>query len=166
MPAARRRLERWVEARYRRQVHTVRVPVDTNIDDKALERLALAFAREYERLFGAGAALDEAGIELIHYGVEAMGLADMPPAQAAAPAGTLVEPRTRRPTYCPRRRDMVATAIYDGPSLPAGAAFAGPAIIDQPGTTIVVHDGQQVRVDERGCIRIAIGPAPTGTAHG
>ncbi len=43
---------------------------------------------------------------------------------------------------------MVSTPIYDGPALPAGTAVAGPAIIEHPGTTIVVLPGQSARIDE------------------
>ena len=158
VPAAGRRLERWVEARYRRQVHTVRVSAEEKIDAASLDRLALAFGLEYARLFGAGAALADAGVELIHYGVEAIGSAEQPPTQPYAPARADAAPRTRRPTYCPHRRAMVDTPIFDGPSLPADAVLAGPAIIEQPGTTIVVHAGQRARLDDGGHIRIALQP--------
>jgi N-methylhydantoinase A/oxoprolinase/acetone carboxylase beta subunit len=46
-----------------------------------------------------------------------------------------------------RRRAMVETAIYDGPSLAADSVIAGPAVIEHPGTNIVVLDGQRARID-------------------
>jgi N-methylhydantoinase A/oxoprolinase/acetone carboxylase beta subunit len=44
---------------------------------------------------------------------------------------------------------MVDTPIYDGPSLPACAEVLGPAIIEHPGTTIVVLAGQTASIDEQ-----------------
>lgn len=44
---------------------------------------------------------------------------------------------------------MVSTPIYDGPSLPASAEIGGPAIIEHPGTTIVVLAGQTASIDEQ-----------------
>ena len=82
-----RRFERWVEARYRRQVHTVRVPVP------ATHRRQRGQARSLARLrAGIRAAVraqarrsKDAGIELVNYGVDAIGVVAQPPA-ADAPA--------------------------------------------------------------------------------
>jgi N-methylhydantoinase A len=40
--------------------------------------------------------------------------------------------------------------IYDSQSLRAGMTFAGPAIIEDPGTTIVVFPGNVVSIDGYG----------------
>ena len=42
---------------------------------------------------------------------------------------------------------MIMTPIYDGPALGTGVEVAGPAIIEHPGTTIVVLTGQRARID-------------------
>jgi N-methylhydantoinase A len=52
---------------------------------------------------------------------------------------------------------MVDTPIYDGAGLPAGATISGPAMIEHPGTTIVLHTGHKARIDEFGNTRIASG---------
>ena len=142
-----RRYERWVEARYRRQVHHVRIPAPRRFDAEASDALAQAFHEEYERLFGPGSGLRDAGIELVNYGVEAIGLVDKP-ATERAPSGQAPRPRTKRATYCPRRCAMVETSVYEGPALPAGTVIAGPAVIEHPGTNIVVFDGQNARIDD------------------
>ena len=85
---ANRRFERWVEARYRRQVHTVRVRVSPKLDSvAAVGEIATAFEAEYERLFGPGSALKDAGIEMVDYGVDAIGVVAKPPA-AKQPGGS------------------------------------------------------------------------------
>ncbi len=143
----RQRFERWVEARYRRQVHHVRVVAPALIDEAGLTAMAASFEHEYERLFGKGAALKDAGIELVNYGVDAIGVVPHV-APARAHAGRATTPHARRLTWCPTQARMVETPVYDGPSLATGAAFAGPAIIEHPGTNIVVLAGQTARIDD------------------
>lgn len=151
-----RRYDRWVEARYRRQVHQLRIPAPSTIDGPALVQLAKAFEQEYERLFGPGSGLADAGIELINYGVDAVGVVGKAPWKEAAQGGSAA-PIATRETYCPRRQAMVPTPIYDGPSLPPGAEIEGPAVIEHPGTTIVVLAGQGARIDAFRHTHIAVG---------
>lgn len=158
---ADRRYDRWVEARYRRQVHQLRIAAPSAIDGPALARLAKAFEQEYERLFGPGSGLADAGIELINYGVDAVGVVGKAPWKEAAPGGSAAAIATRQ-TYCPRRQAMVPTPIYDGPSLPPGAEVEGPAVIEHPGTTIVILAGQSARIDAFRHTHIAIGAADKG----
>ena len=98
---------------------TSAIDAPARIDERALERSRRAFEREYERLFGPGSALNDAGIELVNYGVDAIGAIDKPPfARAAAGAqGRRRAPSARRGAR--RRGEMVPTPIYDGPSLRA-----------------------------------------------
>lgn len=153
-PGTRRHI-RWVEARYRRQVHYVRIPVPSHLDTDAVDALARTFHAEYERLFGQGSGLQDAGIELVNYGVEAIGTVDKP-TTAEVQTGSQLKRRDVRATYCPRRRAMVETSIYDGPTLPADSLIEGPAVIEHPGTNIVVFDGQKARIDRYGHTHILL----------
>lgn len=146
VPERSREFRRWVEARFRRQVHTLRIPVPAKVDASTIGKIPCAFEAEYERLFGPGSALREAGVELLTFGVDAVGIV-RPPDEEAAPKGELGKPSGRRPAWCPRARQMVETPVYEGPSLPPGARIAGPAIIEHPGTTIVVLAGQEAEID-------------------
>lgn len=149
-----RRYERWIAARYRRQVHTVRIPAPASIDsDEAIEALGTAFGIEYERLFGPGSALKDAGIECVDYGVDAVGAVPKPAAVHRGGSGAVIQ-RTARAVYCPVRSAMVETAVYTGADLPAGGTITGPAVIEHPSTTIVIHTGQSARIDEFGNTRI------------
>jgi len=158
VPVTQQHHERWVEARYRRQVHNLRVPAPSHIDAAGLARMLADFEREYERLFGRGAALKDAGIELVNYGVDSIGSV-VAPATSRWSQGGEVAPRTHRMTWCPRSRDMVRTPIYDGPELPAQARIAGPAVIEHPGTTIVVLAGQTATIDNQRHTHIATAAA-------
>jgi N-methylhydantoinase A len=160
----RREFRRRVEARFRRQVHTLRIPVPTHVDVEAVAGIPPAFAAEYERLFGPGSALDEAGVELLTFGVDAVGtVAAAEPATAAAEGRAA--PVGRRQAWCPRARRMVETPVYDGPTLPPASRITGPAIIEHPGTTIVVLSGQEALIDRWRNTHITPRPADQGIAH-
>jgi len=146
VPPANRRYHRWVEARYRRQVHQLRIPAPAVVDEAALGPLARAFEREYERLFGPGSGMADAGIELVNYGVDAVGVVDKAPWKEAPRTGTDA-PSSMRDVYCPLRQAMVPTPVYDGPGLPPGTVIAGPAAIEHSGTTIVILAGQSASID-------------------
>ena len=49
-----------------------------------------------------------------------------------------------------------AVPVYDGPSLRAGHRVKGPAIIEEPFTTIVVYPGHEAALDPRGNYRISL----------
>lgn len=55
------------------------------------------------------------------------------------------------------RGRYVATPVYDGPTLGAGQAILGPAIVEEPFTTIVVYPGQRATVDPFGNYVITLG---------
>ncbi len=161
VPASKRRYERWVEARYRRQVHTVRVPVAGQLGNAAdVLKIAQDFGAEYERLFGPGSGLTDAGIEMVDYGVDAVGEVGKPDAAAyaAEPGASL---RLHRPAYCPVMNAMVDTPVHDGRRLGVGATLTGPAVIEHPDTTIVLLRGQLARIDAHGNTRITTA-APGG----
>ena len=51
---------------------------------------------------------------------------------------------------------MKQAAIYDGEKLEPGMTFAGPAIVEDPGTTVVIHPGNRVEIDGYGNIHIQL----------
>ncbi len=142
-----RRFERWVEARYRRQVHNVRIPVDSKFNKNSIEKLINDFNKEYERLFGIGSGLRDAGVECINFGVEAIGHVNKPVAELASKSRVKVTPESRM-AYCIKSRKMVKHLVYDGPSLPSNFELKGPALIEHPGTTIVVLINQIAKIDK------------------
>jgi N-methylhydantoinase A/oxoprolinase/acetone carboxylase beta subunit len=44
--------------------------------------------------------------------------------------------------------------IYRRDTLPAGFVLAGPAVIEEPESTVLIHPGQQVRVEETGILTV------------
>jgi len=70
--------------------------------------------------------------------------------RGAAPAGTArPAPKSSRQAYFPEARGYVDTPVYDRYALAPGAAFVGPAIIEERESTTVVGPGARISVDER-----------------
>ena len=163
--AARRRLagqsvtrrfetRRSMDMRYAGEVHEVTVPVRSRthrITALNVEATLSDFHSLHERLY---AHMDRAQpVELLTLRLELVGLRDRPriPEERfeGEDAGHAVRGErsvhfTARPTTVP---------VYDGPSLRPGNFMAGPAIIEQWGTTIVVYPGHEALIDAfRNCV--------------
>ncbi|MDR7554347.1 MAG: hydantoinase/oxoprolinase family protein [Armatimonadota bacterium] len=159
LPLERRVFARWVEMRYRRQLHAVRVELSPDaLAAVSLDQVARAFEDQYAALYGATAAYREAGIEIVAIGLDAWGLVDPPPFPAV-PAGGPDPSAARkghRPVYCMRRHQWVETPVYDGPQLRAGNAITGLALVEYPHTTVVVDYGARAEVDGFGNIVMTV----------
>ena len=85
--------------------------------------------------------------------VQTIGRTAPPSSARARPADAPLERalRGRRPAYFGGR--FVDTPVYDGDRVGAGHAIDGPAIIEEPFTTIVLHPGQRAELDASGTTR-------------
>src|SRR5262249_45831824 len=52
-------------------------------------------------------------------------------------------PVAHREAYSAERNGYVRTPIYDRRAMTGGATIVGPAIVEQPDTTVIVHPGQR-----------------------
>jgi N-methylhydantoinase A len=71
-------------------------------------------------------------------------------------AGKRPTPR-RRPVYLGNADKPVSCPVYARDTLPAGARIAGPALIEEHGTTTVLYAGDSCRVAPSGELIIALG---------
>jgi N-methylhydantoinase A len=144
-----------VKCRYRNQEHAVEVPVPLGAVDAAfLSRLADDFHRIYEReyTYRLAAPVEIVGLHLVATAeVGKLEVKPLPPT-GAAPADA-VKGR-RRVDYA--AEGVHEAVIYDATRLEPGMAFHGPAIVEDPGTTIVIHPGNRVEIDAWGNIRIEV----------
>ena len=137
--------------RFKRQVHTLTIPWPTGIlAELDLCGIEDSFECSYETLYGQGAAYREAGIEVTGFRLEAIGYSPKPnmkkelknlrSASSDASSGT-------RPVFDPVSGDYVNTPVFDGDRLQAGHFIQGRAIVEYPGTTVVVYNGQRAVID-------------------
>jgi N-methylhydantoinase A len=142
-------LKRFIDMRFRFQVHELRIPVPAGaLDEAAVHGLRRAFEELYERTYGAGTVLPEAVVELVNYGVAsyvAVGTAPLRrfAREGADPAHALLD---KRPVFFKDRSHV--TSVYAAQKLQSGNVVAGPALVEDLATTTVVHPGQRVEVDE------------------
>ncbi|WP_213878907.1 hydantoinase/oxoprolinase family protein [Pseudomonas sp. dw_358] len=67
------------------------------------------------------------------------------PQLVAITTGDQAEPQSERPAHF-HGVGTVMTPCYDGPGLPAGTQIKGPAVIEEPTTTVVVYPGMTATV--------------------
>ncbi len=141
-----------IDMRYRRQVHIVSAPVQTDgpIHGDVLEQTIEHFERRYEERYGEESAYREAGIELVTFRLRGAGRVQRPAIGRATEAGS----RDPSPALVRRTEAWVDEAGevqeapgYDFERLLPGNVVEGPAIIWTPITTLVVAPSQTAELD-------------------
>lgn len=155
---AQARLARSADIRYKGQINEVEVPVTGGpLDAAALEQLVADFHHRYETVYGRGAGFREARVEIVTYRVRAAAASPKPRIVAAPERDAVPAPAARadtRPVYWSELGDFDATPVFWGERLEPGNVVPGPAIIQVPDTTIVVHPFETARVDPYGNVLI------------
>jgi len=140
-----------LDMHYLGQTHTLSVPLEAN--EFTTTGVMAAFERAYEAAFGR--TLKGVAAKVLNLRVAAIGHRPKFDLRTMAPTSTTM------PT--PRHRDVWMegawhkTAIYPRMELPVGAKIAGPAILEQPDTTILVEPGFAAQVDAFGNLIIERG---------
>ncbi len=148
-----------VEARYPFQVWELEVPIerDRMVGGGSLEWLTDRFHDAHERTF----AVREpgSGIELQYWKGRLTAPLDAPGLESAATEGDL-QPPTTRPCYF-EETGQVDTPCFGPASLEPGLVIEGPAILEEPITTVVVPPGCRATVTALGSFVIDVtgGPA-------
>jgi N-methylhydantoinase A len=130
---------RKVDLRYVGQSYELTIPAGDGMTDR--------FHVEHDRTYGFAAPAEP--IEVVSLRLTSVGRIAKPPARRLDSGGA-VEPKERRQVYYADSEGYVDCPIYDRYSLPAGAAFDGPAVVEEFDSTVVVHPGFSVRVDAVG----------------
>jgi N-methylhydantoinase A len=146
-------IERAIDLRFRRQTHRLTVPLPSRkITHGSLDRASEQFELEYERVFGAGTAYRRAGIEVAAFRVTASASrVRVEPARASAT--TPGEPISLRQVYF---GEWIETPVYAAHHLAPGQEVVGPALVDAPGTTAILHPGQRLTVDPTGVLEMRV----------
>jgi N-methylhydantoinase A len=153
---ADQRLQRTADLRYAGQAFEVRVPVaDGVLDAAAAEAVAQAFHAAHRRLYGYDLAGDpRQAVEWVNLRVTGIGPIRRPSVLELGPGagGTDRAVTGSRPVFFDE--GWVATAIYARDRLGAGDVVAGPAVVEEFGSTVPVHPGFAATVDAHGNLRL------------
>lgn len=134
---------------YRGQTHTLAVSVEMPETGLTAETMSAAFDAAYKEAYGR--LLDGIAVRVMNYRVIVIGRRPRFDMAALAPQDGKAAAECRSGT----RRVYVdgafhETAIYERLSLAVGETVAGPVILEQPDTTILIDPGLAGRVDEFG----------------
>ena len=144
-------IERRADLRYVGQGHevSIRLP-DGPLGAGALVEIVHAFESAYAELFGRAAP--ELAIEALNWRVA---LSGPRPSLASrklgrARPGSRAAPEGERAVYFDELGRYEETPVFDRYALRAGAEIAGPAIVEERESTVVVGPGARIKVDGRG----------------
>jgi N-methylhydantoinase A len=153
--AGRRRFERSVDARYRRQSYELAVPVPPDPVGRAtLDKIAEDYHRRHRATYGHDNRAEP--VQIVSVRVAAIG--QIPPLMVRdVPAQPGTDARKARRTLWFRHTGAVDAAIYDRRRMPAGLALAGPAVIESLESTILVPPGWMARTNDDGFILLTRG---------
>lgn len=146
---------RYGKFRYQNQEHTTEVLIEGEVTDGKLDRIAEDFHAAYEReyTYRLSAPVEMVGIHLVAR-AEVGKLTMKPEELTDAPASDALKGQ-RDVDYA--LEGTHEADIYDGEKLLPGMSFTGPAIIEDSGSTVVIHPGNRVSIDAYRNIHIEIG---------
>jgi N-methylhydantoinase A len=148
IPKDRIAFRRYGDICYRRQGYEIRVPVPAG----ALGPHSQAAIRDaFEQAYGAiyGHVLPDLEIDVVSWRVVAMGPRPVlrSPSVLAAGAGESAQ-KGRRRAYLPELEGFADVPVYDRYRLRPGAAFDGPAIVEERESTVVLGPDARARIDD------------------
>ena len=146
---------RFGKFRYQNQEHTTEVLIDGPVTEERLAAIEADFHQTYEReyTYRLKAPVEIVGIHLVA-SAEVGKLTMEKRASTGTPASSALKGE-RNVDYA--LEGIHKAAIYDGTRLEPGMTFAGPAIIEDPGTTVVIHPGNRVEIANAGA-RLVLRP--------
>lgn len=151
--------ERAVEMRYWGQSFELSIPAPASnvIDDAWMNDLTESFHEAHETAYGFRA--NDEPVELVNLRLTTIGKITRPEMRKLDNTGSdaSVASKGKRAVYFSEstgQKGIMETTVYDREKLPAGAVFSGPAIIEEPDCTTVIHPAWTAIVDEYGNLGI------------
>jgi N-methylhydantoinase A len=146
------RIRRTAEMHYTGQGHEVEVELPPErLSAVSLGLIVERFEAAYRALYSRvplGVPIEALNFRVVVSGpVPDISVSGSRPGAASAAAPPT--PKGRRQAYFPEAGGYVDTPVYDRYALTPGAAFAGPAIVEERESTTVAGPGARVRVDGR-----------------
>ena len=155
-----------LDMRHKGQINEVEVELDgETVAADQIDALHEEFRQRYEALYGRGAALPGAQLEIVTFRCRASGVTRKPLLSTADMLDPEPAPEACRPSrsvYWASWGRRAETPIFEGARLAPGNRIEGPAVIDTEVTTVVVHPGQTLTVDSYGNFEIALAPSAEG----
>jgi N-methylhydantoinase A len=160
-PRARHSVERAVAVRYQGQSFELYVP----IDDGALDSAGIAgIVDQFTNLYAARYHKASAGqaIEAVRWRVRVTAAdQDTKPGLALSARPGLRAKVGERQVWVPEESSFAPVAVYNRHALAAGVSLVGPAIVEEPESTVFIGSGAHASIDPRGSLRVSLLPIAT-----
>lgn len=151
-------VQRSVDMRYIDQIHECTVEIDAAaVTADGVKQIRGAFDQRHEQLFTYCEPQNMAEIVNLESTIIGAVAKPRPPKVEAGGADANGALREHRPMIFERSGKAADTPVYDGSLLKAGNVIAGPAVIEEVTTTIVIDPGWQATLDERGTYVVRAG---------
>jgi len=146
-------LQRTIAMRYLGQWRSLAV---TAVANAPLEEAVARFHDEHEREFTY--RREDAPVEIYQLGLRAIGVTPKPEFKPQELSGRAkqAQPYATRPAKFDDHPELVATPVFDRAMLEPGHLIAGPAVIEQFDSTVLVPPDVNAEIDEWGIIRMQI----------
>ena len=148
------KVERSVDGRFQGQLHEIQVPLPSDWNRITVDDFIARFNATYKELYHY--VPDHTPIELLTWRTRVSGARTPPPAPLLAKADADIHSagKGHRRVWFSELGGFVDTPIYDRYRLGAGMQFAGPAIVEERESTIVVRPGMQAKVDRHANVHL------------
>ena len=145
---------RYGKFRYQNQEHTTEVLIEGPVSSVNLAKIEADFHQVYEReyTYRLDTPVQTVGIHLV--ASAEVGKITMRKQLAGEADASAAIKGKRRVDYA--MEGVHEASIYDGIKLKSGMSFLGPAIIEDAGTTAVIHPQNRVDIDEYGNVHINV----------
>ncbi|MBI3044441.1 MAG: hydantoinase/oxoprolinase family protein [Betaproteobacteria bacterium] len=165
MPGAKHfTVSREVAVRYEGQSYELYVPFSNRrLDAAELKRIARDFTAAYSTRYHA--VVDHGGLECVRWRVRvttAEGARGAPRLQTPGAAEKKAR-KGRRGVFVPEAGRFLSCPVYDRYALPMGTSITGPAIVEEPESTVYVGSRARAFVTHRGDLRVALKAAARAT---
>ena len=145
-------LERYLDMRYVGQHHEVTLPIpcDCVINEGHAEQIAAAFHAAHERLYSY--CTPETPMEIVNLRVTGVGHVERTALEKTEAGGGRPEDavKNERELYFEEYAAWRKAPVYDRSRLYTGHVIAGPAVIEERITTVIVHPNWNATIDEFG----------------
>ncbi len=136
-------LQRSIDMMYQGQWRSLAVSAPRPIG--AMSDLVRAFHIEHEREYNF--RRDDAPVGLFRLNLKAIGVVPKAALATHQATGATPEPTSRRPVWFDGETSL-DTPVYARPDLPAGFSLAGPAVVEQVDSTVLIPPGTTAEVDQ------------------
>jgi N-methylhydantoinase A len=144
-----------IDARYQGQNFEVIVPMP-QVSPKGMADFLQRFTAEHTRQYGYD--VPGKAVEVVNCRLQAVGHVVKAPLRDIGTGGTVAAAVTgRRKVYFGAGHGWADADVYARARLPAGAALAGPAIVEEMSSTTLLAPGQTAKIDRIGNIIIDLG---------